>query len=407
MKRQNSSFRLRSTVSVSLLSLFLLLVSLFAGAVPASAGSPSIAGVLSPSIHLGGYYILPEYFAQASQAGINTVAMVPMSVAEYQKYFAQAEQNGLKVRVSISPSFLTAPDSTVINYVSTLAKSSAVSMWYLPEEPKTAADHESWRRLYNLIKKADPMQRPVGLYLAEGASPDYFRSWSDVTDVIFCGAYPELYRIDRASIVTRIKGAVEGTAGTNTAVIATPQFFDAQTYAERNGLPSLPPGVYAGHPNYQYMRFDAYVPLMLGAQGLDWYTFEYGVYVPDMVDSLRRVLAELTQLKPILTSTDPVPGGMSFTILSGPTMSAPAMGVRHPSILMTARNYGGNTYLFAASLVRDPVQVKFTGLPGAKADVLFENRTLQVQDGTLVDTFTDYAVHVYKLRYPGIKVLVN
>ncbi len=407
MKRDNGFFGLRSIASVALLSLFLLLGSLFAGTAPASAGSPSITGVLSPSIHLGGYYVLPEYFAPASQAGINTVSMVPMSIAEYQQYFAKAEQNGLKVRVSISPSFLTAPDSTVINYVSTLAKSSAVSMWYLPEEPKTAADHESWRRLYNLIKKADPMQRPVGLYLAEGVAPEYFRYWSDVTDVIFCGAYPELYGIDRASMVTRVKGAVEGTAGTNTTVVATPQFFDAQTYMERNGLSSLPPGFHVGHPNYQYMRFDAYVPLMLGAQGLDWYTFEYGVYVPDMVDSLRQVLAELTQLKPILTSTDPVPGGMSFTILSGPTLSAPAKGVQHPSILMTARSYGGNTYLFAASLVRDPVQVRFTGLPGAKADVLFENRSLQVREGTLEDTFSDYAVHVYKLRYPGIKVLVH
>jgi len=407
MKKEHTVFRLRSITPVALLSLFFLLVSLFAGTAPASAGSPSIAGVLSPSIHLGGYYILPEYFSQVSQAGINTAAMVPMSVAEYQQYFAQAEQNGLKVRVSISPSFLTASDATVINYVAALAKSNAVSMWYLPEEPKTAADHESWRRLYNLIKKADPLQRPVGLYLAEGATPDYFRYWSDVTDVIFCGAYPELYGIDRASMVTRVKGAVEGVAGTNTAVIATPQFFDAQTYAERNGLSSLPPGFHAGHPNYQYMRFDAYVPLMLGAQGLDWYTFEYGMYVPDMVDSLRRVLAELTQLKPILTSTDPVPQGMSFNILSGPTQSAPAMGVRQPSILMTARNYGGNTYLFVASLVRDTVQVKFTGLPGSKADVLFEDRTLQVRDGTMVDTFSDYAVHVYKLRYPGIKVLVH
>ncbi|MGQ9517803.1 MAG: hypothetical protein ACUVT1_11100, partial [Anaerolineae bacterium] len=305
MKRENAFFRRCRVVSVSLMVLSLLLASLSAGLAPALAGSPSIAGVLSPSIHLGGYYVLPEYFAPASQAGINTVAMVPMSVAEYQQYFAQAEQNGLKVRVSISPSFLTASDSTVINYVATLAKSNAVSMWYLPEEPKTAADHESWRRLYNLIKKADPLQRPVGLYLAEGATPDYFRYWSDVTDVIFCGAYPELYGIDRASMVTRVKGAVEGAAGTNTAVIATPQFFDAQTYMERNGLSSLPPGFHVGHPSYQYMRFDAYVPLMLGAQGLDWYTFEYGVYVPDMVDNLRRVLAELVQLKPSLTSTEP------------------------------------------------------------------------------------------------------
>ncbi|MGQ9518319.1 MAG: hypothetical protein ACUVT1_13715, partial [Anaerolineae bacterium] len=132
-----------------------------------------------------------------------------------------------------------------------------------------------------------------------------------------------------------------------------------------------------------------------------------GVYVPDMVDNLRRVLAELAQLKPILTSTEPAPAGMGFTILSGPTLSGPAMGVRQPSILMTARSYGGNTYLLVASLVRDTVQVKFTDLPGTKADVLFENRSLQVQQGTMVDTFSDYAVHVYRLRYPGIKVLVH
>lgn len=390
--------------------LALLVSLLFTAFSPALAEGPSIANLLAPDLHLGGYYIEPQHFSSVEEMGINTVAMVPMSVREYQPYLEQAKQNGLKVRISISPSFVNEPDSVVTNYVATLAQSDAVAMWYLPEEPKTEAQHQAMRRLYSLIKKADPKRRPIGVYLAEDVTPEYFRFWSDIADVIFCGAYPELYGIERVSMVTRIKGALEGTAGTGTAIIATPQFFDAQTYMARNGLSTLPPGFHFGYPSYQHMRFDAYIPLMLGAQGLDWYTFEYGLYVPDMVDSMRRVLAELNELEPILTSSDPIDAGISTQILAGPTMSKPGKGVQHPSIFVTARKYRGNTYLFAASLVADPVSVQFQGLRASQVEVLFEDRTIPVSEGTMTDEFTDYAVHVYKLvgpKLPGLKVLAN
>lgn len=385
--------------------MIIILVSSFAGVSAASAAPPangSIASALGSSLHLGGYTVDPTKIDLAAQIGLNTIAQVPMSVNEYQQYFAAAEARGLKVRVSISPSFLNYPDERITNYVSTLAQSDTISMWYLPEEPKTAADHEKWLRLYNLIKSADPKNRPVGLYVAEDVTPEYFRYWAEVADIIFCGAYPELYGIERVSIVTRIKGAVEGTAGTDTTVIATPQFFDAQTYMDLNGMSKLPPGYYTGHPTAQHMRFDAYVSLMLGASGIDWYTTKYGFLMPELLDSLGNLLRELNEMMPVLTSPEPPLQGITYNILSGPTQSAEGKGQRHDSILLTSRYYRGSNYLFVASLVADPVTVQFVAPPGLDTtgyavEVLHENRTLTLEQGTMVDEFNDYAVHIYKI----------
>ena len=60
----------------------------------ASAAGPragSIASVLGGSLHLGGYSVAPDTLDLAAQIGLNTIAQVPMSVGEYQQYFAAAQ----------------------------------------------------------------------------------------------------------------------------------------------------------------------------------------------------------------------------------------------------------------------------------------------------------------------------
>ena len=401
--KNDGKTRIRSLLL--LLSVLVMLTSSLVMAPAALAAAPragSVASVLGGSMHFGGYSVDTDKLALAAQMGMNTVAEVPMSVNEYLPYLAAAEALGLKVRVSISPSFLGYPDDRIIRYLQPLVGSDAISMWYLPEEPKTAEDHQKWGRLYNIIKANDPKGRPIGLYLAGSVTPDYFRYWSQVTDVIFCGAYPELYDIERVSIVTRIKGAVEGTAGTGTTVIATPQFMDAQTYMQVKGLSTLPSGFHFGYPSEQYMRFDAFIPLMLGAQGLDWYTTLYGFLKPELVDGLSNVLRQLNEMSPILAASDPPMQGLSYQILAGPTQSLAGKGVRHESIYMTTRHYRGHQYLFVASLVADPVTVQFFAPPGSdmtgySMDVLYEGRSLPIAGGTVTDQFNDFDIHIYKI----------
>ena len=388
----------------------LSIIILFASSIvvaPAAWAAPLNEGSIASSLsggtyHLGGYTVEPDQLSLASQLGLNTVSQVPMSVDEYLPYLSAAESLGLKVRVSISPSFLTYPEDRIVSYLEPLVGLDSISMWYLPEEPKTTEEHELWGRLYNIIKANDPKKRPIGLYLAHDSTPEYFRYWSDVTDIIFCGAYPELYDVERVSIVTRVKSAVEGTAGTGTTVIATPQFFDAQTYMNVKGLTSLPSGFHLGAPTLQHMRFDAFISLMLGAEGVDWYTTLYGFMNPELVNNMDILLQELLQMAPILASTDSALQGISYEVLSGPTMSAEGKGQRHPSIHMVTRYYRGHQYLFVASLVADPMVVRFYAPPGVdangyQAEVVFEDRTMQFDQGTLTDDFSDFAVRVYRL----------
>jgi hypothetical protein len=66
------------------------------------------------------------------------------------------------------------------------------------------------------------------------------------------------------------------------------------------------------------------------------------------------------------------------------------------------KRYAGATYLFAAAMREGNPRATFQLHrlpPAAQADVLGENRSIAVANGTFQDDFTPYGVHLYRLTY--------
>ncbi len=64
------------------------------------------------------------------------------------------------------------------------------------------------------------------------------------------------------------------------------------------------------------------------------------------------------------------------------------------------KKQGGAVYLFAIGMRNAPTTGHFavSGLPGlAVAEVLGENRKIEIADGKFTDSFTAYQVHLYRI----------
>jgi hypothetical protein len=148
------------------------------------------------------------------------------------------------------------------------------------------------------------------------------------------------------------------------------------------------------------VRAEVWMSLIHGSQGIIYFVHEWEpVFVearllqdPEMLAAVTAINRQIRELAPVLNS----PGVERAQVVS----SVPAV----PIDLM-AREYGGDLYLFAAAMRPGTAQGAFqlSGLKGAKsAEVLGENRNIEVKDGRFADDFADYAVHLYRIAGAGL-----
>ena len=106
--------------------------------------------------------------------------------------------------------------------------------------------------------------------------------------------------------------------------------------------------------------------------------------------ALRQINAQLRELAPVL---DTLP------IANGVTVSSSDPSLPVDTLL---KRYAGATYLFAAAMRDGNTRATFQlhrFPPAAQAEVLGENRSIAVANGTFQDDFTSYGVHLYRLTY--------
>ena len=81
------------------------------------------------------------------------------------------------------------------------------------------------------------------------------------------------------------------------------------------------------------------------------------------------------------------------TVLAGP--KADPLGA--PSVTCLLKRHAGKGYLLAVNAAAEPVSAKLS-VPGAPTvEVLYENRSCNVEDGCITDDFAPFAVHIYRL----------
>lgn len=111
-----------------------------------------------------------------------------------------------------------------------------------------------------------------------------------------------------------------------------------------------------------------------------------------MIAALTTINAEVKALAAVLNSPT-LADGTKVTVSQGSRVDA----------ITKAKD--GAIYVFAVNMYRKPEAATLTvkGSADGIAEVLYENRTVEVKKGVIVDTFAPYAVHRYKLAAAGLK----
>ena len=144
-----------------------------------------------------------------------------------------------------------------------------------------------------------------------------------------------------------------------------------------------------------------YQALIEGANGLVWYVyddFQFKVLDhPELWAMMQQLTVEIRTLTPILL--EPAHDGRRFA--TGPDNCLRGVSIKQGGRTASVRRE--LTILAAHTNEKDLGQQELSapGLPAAgKAEVLFENRTVNVGGGKIRDGFAPYAVHVYRVKLP-------
>ncbi|MCE5241500.1 hypothetical protein LLH23_23795, partial [bacterium] len=139
-------------------------------------------------------------------------------------------------------------------------------------------------------------------------------------------------------------------------------------------------------------RSMTYQALIEGANGLIWYVYDDRRFKvlehPELWAMMKQLVAEIKTLTPILL--DPAYDAQRFQ--AGPEGCLRACAIRSGKDLHVLVAHTNEQDLGSQELA-------VPGLPlGARAEVLFESRSLATTGGKIADTFGPYAVHVYRVR---------
>lgn len=251
---------------------------------------------------------------------------------------------------------------------------------------------EKVKLVYNLIKRLDPLKRPVWVNLCHGWAEDH-AAYQPVVDIMSADPYPvpaaPLPMVAFYTDVTK-----KGCAG-------KPLWMTLQ-------MSKLRP-TYAGDrpPTITEARCMTYMAIAHGASGVTYYSFNEGAYFrashsdPAYWSQWADLTAELRTLTPYILSpeiTDPI----KVVMLEGQEdlMLLPwGFAALHLSLRKTENGW----FLIAVNGINEKVRARLTlpfevGIP--QGAVRFENRTINLEGNTIEDTWQPYQVHLYELAKP-------
>ena len=142
------------------------------------------------------------------------------------------------------------------------------------------------------------------------------------------------------------------------------------------------------------VRAELWMSLIHGAKGIVYFVHEWtdgfredGIFRhEDVVEEVRRDNRLIQTLAPVLNS-DNRPG---------------LVAISSPSISAMVKEYGNALYVFAVAMDNKKSTVRFqTRVPNGTAEVLEENRSLAMTNGSFEDSFAGYGVHLYRIPLPG------
>lgn len=152
-------------------------------------------------------------------------------------------------------------------------------------------------------------------------------------------------------------------------------------------------------PTPHHVRAEVWMSLIHGSRGLIYFVHEWQPRFnesallddPEMLAAVSRLNHQIHRLAPVLNS---------------PSLPHLARVTTEPAdvpVAFAVKQHGDATYLFAVAMRDRPVQARFTlptAAPARPVEVLGEDRSIPVVDGTFTDTFHGWDVRLYRLPPP-------
>jgi hypothetical protein len=147
-----------------------------------------------------------------------------------------------------------------------------------------------------------------------------------------------------------------------------------------------------------HVKAEVWMALIHGARGIGYFSHHWNPFsetglleVPEMRDGISAVNAQITLLAPVL-NTQGVANGVT-TVSSDASIPVDTM----------VKRADGNTYVFAVAMRPGLTNATFAlrGFTGNRTvEVVGESRQISSNHGVFLDTFTSYAVHIYRIANP-------
>lgn len=252
---------------------------------------------------------------------------------------------------------------------------------------------------YEAIVAADP-SRPVMLNLGQGVAwdnwhgrgvrtnhPEDYAEYAKGCDVVSFDIYPAVH--SHADVAGRLwyvpfgVGRLREWTGDQKIVWNCIE-------CSRIGNPNV-------RPTAQQVRAEVWMSIIFGSRGLIYFVHQFQpefveaslLEDPDLLQAVTALNNQIHSLAPIINSP---------TLTDAATVESSAEIV---PIRFAVKKHEGATYLFAASMFHEETTATFqvAGLPAnAAAEVLGEDREVEVANGSFEDNFAGYDIHLYKIR---------
>ena len=145
------------------------------------------------------------------------------------------------------------------------------------------------------------------------------------------------------------------------------------------------------------LRAEVWMSIIHGSRGIIYFVHEWKpetdtrrlLHDPEMLDAVTRVNAEIRDLAPVINSS-------TFHYGAEVTSSQPEIPVD-----VMVKRHDGAVYVFACGMRNGPTDASFlvSGLGElAVAEVMGENRTIDVGNGSFTDSFEPWGVHIYRCK---------
>ena len=293
-------------------------------------------------------------------------------------YLNAAQALGMKVIIPVNGLALT--DAQLTGLVNLVKDHPALVGYYIADEPESFSDVATIQRIYDLVKAADPNHPSMITFSGSPKS-----AYSGVVDMVGTDYYPA--GVNDGSFGGQIPGSYDAWKGlqqyavtynksTNTT-IAVVQGTDLRGYRDMSDA------------EYRYHVFTAVVQgvknILFWYDGGDWADSTMISHAGKMMVQIQAIGAEMNN-------------GSSNAGLAAVSPSATNLAYRYGvngssgvvlAVNIANRSGGGSTLS----------DVSFTlpsGVRPASVTVLDESRTITVSNGVFTDSFTPFAVHVYK-----------